>query len=300
MPEGYRGYIFSRPFLGERAPQHIQNLAIRDYARKNGLAYKLSATEYAMPGCHMMLEQIMGEELPSLKGIICYSIFQLPADPADRARIYGRVVAAGAELHGALEELVVRDEPSARRVEDIWRVRQAMAMSPAGEAVAAAWRIRCETLALRPAGPSDCEIIWAWRNHSTSRPMFENDGEISLESHRRWYRENAVPDRNAIYVTECAGAPVGYVRFALASGSAASATEADVSFAVDPAWRGRGIGAAMLAIACERFFVDYPRADSLTTSIAARNLRALGAFRAHGFSETSGKERVHFRLARRA
>ena len=41
---GYRGYITSRPFLGERAPQHIQNLVIRDYAAKHGLDYLLSVT----------------------------------------------------------------------------------------------------------------------------------------------------------------------------------------------------------------------------------------------------------------
>ena len=32
-----RGYIFSRPFMGERVPQHVQNLVIRDYCEKNGL-----------------------------------------------------------------------------------------------------------------------------------------------------------------------------------------------------------------------------------------------------------------------
>ena len=29
-----KGYIFSRPFLDERAPQHIQNLVIREFCKK--------------------------------------------------------------------------------------------------------------------------------------------------------------------------------------------------------------------------------------------------------------------------
>ena len=29
-----RGYIFSRPFMGERAPQHVQNIIIRDFCKK--------------------------------------------------------------------------------------------------------------------------------------------------------------------------------------------------------------------------------------------------------------------------
>ena len=43
-----RGYIFCRSFMGERAPQHVQNIVIRDYCKKNQLSYLLSATEYAM------------------------------------------------------------------------------------------------------------------------------------------------------------------------------------------------------------------------------------------------------------
>ena len=30
----FKGYIFSRPFFGERAPQHIQNIILRDYCKK--------------------------------------------------------------------------------------------------------------------------------------------------------------------------------------------------------------------------------------------------------------------------
>ena len=86
--EGFRGYIFSRPFQGERVPQNVQNLVIRDFAARSRLTYLLSATEYAMPGCFMMLEQVLAE-LPALEGMICYSIFQLPPD--GRAR-HGEVV----------------------------------------------------------------------------------------------------------------------------------------------------------------------------------------------------------------
>ena len=32
--KNFRGYIFSRSFYGERAPQHIQNQIIRDFCEK--------------------------------------------------------------------------------------------------------------------------------------------------------------------------------------------------------------------------------------------------------------------------
>ncbi len=131
---GYRGYVTSRPFLGERAPQHIQNLVIRDYAKRHDFAYLLSATEYAMDGSQMILDQVL-DDLGELDGIICYSIFQLPARAERRRAVYARVLAAGRELHGAVEGLVLRDAADARRIEDIWRVRQTLAACPDADTV---------------------------------------------------------------------------------------------------------------------------------------------------------------------
>ncbi len=126
MTEGCRGYIFSRPFFGERVPQHVQNLVIRDYCARRGLAYRLSATEYAMPGCWMMLEGVL-EELPRLDGIVLYSLFQLPERDAARQAVYRRVLAAGAGLHGAVEDFAVHSADDVRRVEDLWLVRRFLA-----------------------------------------------------------------------------------------------------------------------------------------------------------------------------
>ena len=67
-----RGYIFSRPFMGERVPQHVQNLVIRDYCERHQLQFLLSATEYAMPNCHLIFEQILSE-LSDLHGLVAYS-----------------------------------------------------------------------------------------------------------------------------------------------------------------------------------------------------------------------------------
>jgi sporadic carbohydrate cluster protein (TIGR04323 family) len=120
---GYRGYIASRPFFGERVPQHVQNLVIRDYCGRRGLRYLLSATEYAMPGSSMMLEAVLGE-LPGIDGIVLYSLFLLPADRKARLDVYRRVFAAGASLHGAVEDFPIRTEDDVRRAEDLWLLRQ--------------------------------------------------------------------------------------------------------------------------------------------------------------------------------
>jgi len=56
-----RGYIFSRPFMGERAPQHVQNIILRDYCSKRGYDFLLSVTEYAMPDSFMILESLLDD-----------------------------------------------------------------------------------------------------------------------------------------------------------------------------------------------------------------------------------------------
>ena len=117
-----RGYIFSRPFMGERAPQHVQNIVIRDCCERNGLRYLLSATEYAMPDCHLILNQVL-DELLTIDGIALYSLFQLPQEAAKRERVYKRVLSLGKTLYFAVESLKMSSEYECERVEMIWQVR---------------------------------------------------------------------------------------------------------------------------------------------------------------------------------
>jgi sporadic carbohydrate cluster protein (TIGR04323 family) len=116
--KGYRGYVFSRPVDSHRVPQHIQNLVIRDYAARRKLHYLLSATEYAMPGCYLILEQVLAD-LVALDGVILYTMFMLPPASRDRARIYQKVLAAGCRLHCAVEGFVLGDEADVERWENV-------------------------------------------------------------------------------------------------------------------------------------------------------------------------------------
>ena len=116
---GCRGYMGSRPYFGDRAPQHVQNLVIRDYCQRNGLQYVLSATEYVMDGCYMMVEEVL-REAPRLEGIVLCSLLMLPIDRNRQAQGYHRVFEAGVTPHGALESLPVRNENEVACIEDIW------------------------------------------------------------------------------------------------------------------------------------------------------------------------------------
>lgn len=120
--KGVRGYIFSRPFLGERVPQHVQNIVIRDYCQKNSLHYLLSATEYAMEGSHLILEQVL-DELANIEGIIFYSLFQLPMDSENRNRFYDRILASQKICYFAVEGLKISDKEDTERIENLWKIK---------------------------------------------------------------------------------------------------------------------------------------------------------------------------------
>ena len=119
----FRGYIFSRPFMEERVPQHVQNIVIRDYCSKKGIHYLLSATEYAMENSALILRQLIND-LPSIDGIVAYSIFQMPEDDNERHSIFNRILSCKKEIHFAVEGLSIYDNESYSRIENIWQVKK--------------------------------------------------------------------------------------------------------------------------------------------------------------------------------
>ena len=129
MMKKIRGYVFSRSFLGERVPQHVQNIIIRDYCEKNNLHFLLSASEYAMENSHLIFTLLL-DELNSIDGIALYSVFQLPIDTEQRELIYKKVLSLGKTLHFCVEGLKISNNEEKERIENIWLVKKAMLFLP--------------------------------------------------------------------------------------------------------------------------------------------------------------------------
>ena len=119
----FRGYIFSRSFMEERVPQHVQNIIIRDYCAKKNIHYLLSATEYAMENSALILKQLIND-LPSIDGIVAYSLFQMPEDDVERQGFFSKILSLNKEIHFAVEGLSLHDNDTFNRIEDIWKVRK--------------------------------------------------------------------------------------------------------------------------------------------------------------------------------
>ena len=125
-----RGYVASRPFMGERVAQHIQNTVLRDYCNKMEAKYLLSGTEYAMKDSYLMLNELV-YEIPKIDGIVAFSLFQLPENKILRTSIYEEILLRGGELHFALEGLKITESIEINRIENIWMVRQTLPSCPA-------------------------------------------------------------------------------------------------------------------------------------------------------------------------
>lgn len=120
-----RGYIFARPFEGERVPQHVQNIVLRDYCQRNGHQLLLAATEYAMPDSTLILESVLNE-ISQFDGILMYSLFQLPHAADNRANVIRRILDSDRTLHFAVENMTIYDDASATAVEQCWLVKTSL------------------------------------------------------------------------------------------------------------------------------------------------------------------------------
>jgi len=125
IKKGFRGYIFSRPFMEERVPQHVQNIVIRDYCSKKDIHYLLSATEYAMENSALILRQLV-KDLKSIDGIVAYSIFQMPEDDDERHSVFNSILSLKKELHFAVEGLSLYDKETYNHIENIWKVKKTL------------------------------------------------------------------------------------------------------------------------------------------------------------------------------
>jgi sporadic carbohydrate cluster protein (TIGR04323 family) len=111
--------------MGERCPQHIQNIVLRDYCQKINCNYLLSGTEYAMDNSYLMLQQVV-DEIPSIDGIVAYSLFQMPEVQEDRLKIYENLLQKNGEIHFSVEGLKITTNSEIERIENIWLIRQTM------------------------------------------------------------------------------------------------------------------------------------------------------------------------------
>jgi RimJ/RimL family protein N-acetyltransferase/glycosyltransferase involved in cell wall biosynthesis len=142
-----------------------------------------------------------------------------------------------------------------------------------------------DDLALRPADERDTQRLLDWRNDPETRRWAFQPGEVDLATHEAWFaRRRADPD-SVIWIAEQRGEPVGQVRLDR------EGAEAEVSIALAPEARGRGLGRRLI----DRAAREAPGAlgvERLTARIKPDNVASVRAFEAAGFTESSRDDDV--------
>lgn len=115
-----RGYIFSRDFSdGSFVDQSIQNSVIRQACEKNLYNFKLSATEYGMKNCFLMLEKLI-EDLKSknIDGLAFYSIYQLPAGEIKK-KLFDIVLKKKKKIFFSKQDILVKNKNDINKLDEL-------------------------------------------------------------------------------------------------------------------------------------------------------------------------------------
>ena len=133
------------------------------------------------------------------------------------------------------------------------------------------------TLSLRDATADDVDLLYVWRNEPATRESSFQTAVIDIDSHRQWFaRKLSERDRTRIWILTESGDPAGQVRYDRDS------DVAEISFSIDPRFRGRGLGTEILRLSAPRACHELP-VKRLRGVVKANNASSVAAFDRAGF-----------------
>lgn len=138
---------------------------------------------------------------------------------------------------------------------------------------------------LRPAAPDDSTAVFEWRNDPVTRAASVSQEPVPWADHERWYARVLADPARHLYIAWEGDERVGLCRF----DSDATGGSAEVSINLNPAFRGKGYSARILADAIELFRAGEGAGIRLTATIRPENLASMRIFANGGF-RPSGSE----------
>lgn len=117
--ENWKGYVFSREINGSFIPQRVQNAVIREYVKKQGNHFLLSAVEYYMDNCYMMLKSMV-KEPETYDAVVFYSMHMLPTDDQKRTELIETFLVQNKSMYFALENLSINSRDDVQLIQDIF------------------------------------------------------------------------------------------------------------------------------------------------------------------------------------
>lgn len=128
----FRGYISSRKLAdGSLIDQNIQNLVIRRACENNNFMFMLSATEYGMKNCYLMLNQVLLEiNKNKFDGIAFYSIDQFPLKENLRKNIYDVILKKKKKILISQENIIIKSKIDVEKFENLFSIKSLLNFCP--------------------------------------------------------------------------------------------------------------------------------------------------------------------------
>jgi len=131
-----------------------------------------------------------------------------------------------------------------------------------------------EGVTVRLASPTDARLYFAWANERAVRANSYSTEMIAWENHLHWFEQTLLSPQHRLYIYNIDGEPAAQLRLKLDKQSAT------ISYSVDVAFRGRGLGKFVLRHIAVQAALDFPQLLQLTGWVKKVNTLSVRAFEA--------------------
>lgn len=139
------------------------------------------------------------------------------------------------------------------------------------------------TLQVRKANKADLLLCFNWANDPATRAQSFSSTLISLEEHTNWFLKKIADTNSCFYIVYSDGKPIGQIRFDFKN------NEALISFALDAAFRGKGLGQLLLRKGIQEVTTTFGAEKKFTTIVGfvkQSNQQSNKAFLRLGFQQS--------------
>jgi UDP-2,4-diacetamido-2,4,6-trideoxy-beta-L-altropyranose hydrolase len=137
---------------------------------------------------------------------------------------------------------------------------------------------------LRPATEADGRLLWEWANDAAVRANAFHSDPIPWETHQAWLAARLASVHSRIWIMERDGEPVGQIRYDR------QGDVAEIGISVAAAYRGQGIGQALLGASCPRACAEL-QVRRLVALVKPHNRASAHAFEHAGFRQLAPTSR---------
>lgn len=124
-----------------------------------------------------------------------------------------------------------------------------------------------------------------WANDQLVRQNAISKGDISIETHRKWFTNKLKDTNTQLFVFEQKGKPIGQVRFDIENKNAI------IDYSVDSDFRGRGFGKEILKLAIDQLTEKKSNSlNQITGVVKENNIPSGKIFSSLGFEKMKVEE----------